>query len=775
MLFPPLRHITTGLIALASLSCDAGRPVPEVELVERAVRRELVPLLPVARVERTLTRLDFDRPEERRLLSAGWGPSGRDERGGFAWTQGRDAVIEVPIVRTQSRRLQLDLEWPLGIKALPEQKVHILWNGQGLGTVPLPQGTIKRFVVEVPAELQRVGPNRVDILPAYWLDLKTEGGGRKAGVRVRVLRLGEPAPAAGGPSSAANAAGDALLQAPGSVISFALHVPREPHFLADLSLEGTGRPGELQLTALTERGEERTLGRWSREELASNPALDVAFEDLGDRLLVLNLAYSSESKDTAPWLRWSKPRIEGTQIEPPAPPVPDWRGSYNVLIVLFDTLRADYTQPYGAVDVQTPALAKLSRRGVTFTDATTNASWTRPSVASLLTAQRPSVHSVTHMAAALPKAVPYLPAVLGRAGYATLGLVNNPQVSQKSGFARGFDTLVDDRVLSPIKEQARTPQQHAERIWEEHVAPFLESSGERPFFIYLHEIDPHSPYEPLPGYDTLYDFGYQGNVSSRGDHLLDQLRVLSLLDRGADWLGDADLRHLRSQYAGEVSAADAFLGWLLERLRSEKLTENTLVVFVSDHGEELLEHDQWGHGNNVYQTVLHVPMIFSLPGVLPEGRRPQAPVQLHDVAPTILDLVGVPIPPEMQGQSLLPHIARPEEERPDRVILSRSLLKTHQDGHWNASFALRFRNWKLIRRDHGQRRHVDHEFELYDLDRDPLEQLDRWPSEPVVGLALQQMLAESLRNDAQRSRVKRRKVEPDPATSEALRELGYAE
>jgi len=252
--------------------------------------------------------------------------------------------------------------------------------------------------------------------------------------------------------------------------------------------------------------------------------------------------------------------------------------------------------------------------------------------------------------------------------------------------------------------------------------------------------------------------------------------MLFLLDRGETWLGEADVRYLRSQYAGEVAYMDRFLGGILGRLDERGLAEETLVVFVSDHGEEFLEHGAWGRGSSAYQPVLQVPMILSLPGVLPEGSRPRFHAQLHDLAPTILDLLGLEAPPEMQGRSLLPLLTASDDYEPRRPTFARSLHRLRgRDPRLSGVDSVRFGDWKLVRDSRGFGGQLVQSFALFDLADDPDERIDRWPSEPVVGHTLRQMLEWHGYEGAHRLAAEPRTAETDPETEQALRELGYLE
>jgi arylsulfatase A-like enzyme len=236
------------------------------------------------------------------------------------------------------------------------------------------------------------------------------------------------------------------------------------------------------------------------------------------------------------------------------------------------------------------------------------------------------------------------------------------------------------------------------------------------------------------------------------------------------WVEPMDVEYLRSRYMGEISFMDRYLGWMLDALEKRGLARRTLVVLVSDHGEEFWDHRSLGHGDSVYEELLHVPLVMALPGVLPAARRPQVDAELVDLAPTLLDLLGMKAPPEMQGRSLLPWIAAPEAERPPHVSVGHSIGPEHH--------ALRLGDWKLVRENPTDGVRDLPQFSLYDLRRDPGEILDTWPGNLVVGNTLRQLLEEHLErtSGAIPERVEGiERAKMDQELMETLRSLGYVE
>jgi arylsulfatase A-like enzyme len=392
----------------------------------------------------------------------------------------------------------------------------------------------------------------------------------------------------------------------------------------------------------------------------------------------------------------------------------------------------------------------------------------------------PSAHKVLAAKSVLPDGVPYLPVLFSDAGYRTLAVSNNAHFSARYGFGRGFGEMFDyylERQAVLIDYPSAKAQ--AEQVWNRFLGPAFQASGEEPVFAVLHEIDPHSPYQAPAPYSNLYDFGYSGNIDGWEKRFSEHLLVFRLINDYGSWVSEEDKDQLRSLYKAEVSFVDEYFGALLEKLDESGRRDSTLIVFLSDHGEQLFEHDLWGHGNSLYQEELQVPLIFSLPGVLPEGGRSRALVQLADVAPTLLDLAGIQKPKGLQGRSLVPDmLGSPGVPAFPPPIFSWSNLTIYADAvnfyRSKKSLSVRLGRWKLLRtsRRKGQ---VHVEYELYDLENDPGEERDRWAEERVVGHTLRQLIEAKTERDRLLDFPSEPISEMDGGVLESLRELGYVE
>jgi len=319
-----------------------------------------------------------------------------------------------------------------------------------------------------------------------------------------------------------------------------------------------------------------------------------------------------------------------------APPVE------NVLVVVVDTLRADRLRAYDeTASFASPAFDQLVDNGQLFERAYAHASWTKPSTATLLTGVLPARHGATTHNRILDPSVPVLAERMSAAGYETAAFVANGYVSQRFGFERGFDEF---------RNAAQTGRSNGSELVEDLLSWLDAHEGGAPFFAYLHTTDVHAPYAPRPStISSVDDSPYVGPVDfSSGDNLIRQI------EQGELVLNERDQRRLALLYDAGVADHDALvMAPLLEGLTERGLMSRTLVVFTSDHGEELFDHGSVGHGGSrVWEELIHVPLVVSWPGLPPS--RVRGPVGLVSIAATITDATGVPPEPGLDGVSLVP-------------------------------------------------------------------------------------------------------------------------
>jgi arylsulfatase A-like enzyme len=324
----------------------------------------------------------------------------------------------------------------------------------------------------------------------------------------------------------------------------------------------------------------------------------------------------------------------------------------NVMVVLEDALRADYLSAYGDSRETSPNKTPLMReRGIQFDWAVSQATKTRPSVPSLMTSLYPTATGVWHFSDTLSERYLTLAEILRAQGFATASFIQNGNAGPSAGLHQGFSELYDEKIMRVATEE----------MYGKRVFSWLERHRDRNFFLYLHIIDPHGPYEPPPPYDDWYQEVAAEGSPVKWHHEFDPKSIPEPTAEGR-----------RQRYAGEIRHNDALLLRLLDKLSALGIAEDTLLILLSDHGEYMGEYGWWGHEPPGLMPVIHVPLMMIYPKRFQKAKRIEAPVQLIDVMPTVLEVAKAdPTDLLLQGDSLVPLIEGREPERwRDRVVIS---------------------------------------------------------------------------------------------------------
>lgn len=313
----------------------------------------------------------------------------------------------------------------------------------------------------------------------------------------------------------------------------------------------------------------------------------------------------------------------------------------NVILISIDSLRADRLGSYGNEHDTSPTLDRLARDGIRFTDAMSTTSWTLPSHVSMLTGRYLLSHGVITRNDRIPDGIPMLAESLQRAGIATGGVVSAPMLVSKYGFPRGFDEYDESTVPSKSWDDALVAEP-APRGTELAMKWLRARAGER-FFLFLHYWDVHYDYAPPPPYDTMFDPDYRGTINASNFYHNKDLHA---------GMAPRDLQHVFALYDGEIRWVDDHVAEVVALVGQLGLAQNTAIIVTADHGDEFFEHGFKGHTRTLYREVTQVPLIMRVPGAA-AGRVVSTPVSLVDIAPTILELMGVGAPAGMNGVSLV--------------------------------------------------------------------------------------------------------------------------
>ncbi len=381
----------------------------------------------------------------------------------------------------------------------------------------------------------------------------------------------------------------------------------------------------------------------------------------------------------------------------------------NVLFFGIDSLRRDHMSLYGYNRLTTPHIAKYLEGGTVFESCFSAHIPTTPGYANMLTGMDcfgTDIVALRHEGELAP-GVKGLGEILKENGYTTTC------VGFESPSVRNFDKYINFSGWGP-GEDGRS---HKAENLNEAAIPELErlAGQDKPFFLFLRHMDPHSPYLPPHPFDTAF---YEGNAFDSDNHSLDPVyNFKPFCDYFASWfpVGCTDKDYVIAQYDGAVAYMDTCIQSILTKLNALGLDNDTLVVFVSDHGETLYDHDCYFDHHSMYDNCLVVPFAVKLPGRVPAGKRVPDVCRLQDVTPTILDILGIKTDIKFDGQSLMPAACGQGVEQRDEFYITECT--------WMRKHGWRTPKWKLMVALEPDF-HYKPEVELYDLENDPNEFLN---------------------------------------------------
>lgn len=420
----------------------------------------------------------------------------------------------------------------------------------------------------------------------------------------------------------------------------------------------------------------------------------------------------------------------------------------NVILIVVDSLRPDHLGCYGYQKNTSPNIDSLAKRGTLFTQAITQGSYTAASVASIFTSTYPHTNWVVDYGDQLDPSLLTLAQVLKNHGYSTALISTHFDLySTIPSFTRGFDYDLSIHGLDATVTELATE--------------WLKDNQDRPFFLYLHYMEVHYPYQPPPPYNSLY--------------LDDRLKGIeaATLETKYKWMDDPslhgipkqivegnitneDIDYYISQYDGTIRSTDEQVGILSKELERLNLDKKTIIVLTADHGEDLAEHDvnrAFRHAGVYCDVVLKVPLIIKCNNVIPQGKAVTQQIQSIDIMPTILDILEIKQPEGIEGVSLLPLILK-GKKYPSLYAFS---------NFGNDEYVIRTEEWKLIKDGTG--------YKLYNLKRDPEELIDLIDVERERFVFLKKEL-----DNWEKQKKTKGEITPQPLTEEQkerLRSMGY--
>lgn len=415
----------------------------------------------------------------------------------------------------------------------------------------------------------------------------------------------------------------------------------------------------------------------------------------------------------------------------------------NVILISIDTLRADLLSCYGYDKMTSPNIDRFSEDSVLFKKCIAQAPSTLASHASIFTSLIPSHHQASFARMiALPKEIRTITEILKAKGYKTISFNDGGQIAPDFGLDQGFDVY-----RSTNKKKATL---YFSDIVKKSINWIVRNS-EKKFFLFLHTYETHSPYTPKKKYLDLFEENYSGSLPM---HTSD--RVAQRINNGKIKVTKEDTLHIINTYNAEIRAMDESFGIFIDFLKKKELYDKTIIIFTSDHGEEFYEHGVMAsHSHTLFDELLHIPLIIKFANSKFASREIKNLVRSIDMMPTLLDIVSIKIPENLEGVSLIPMIKGRSKNEDLFAISERDMIETLQDECWS----IMYDKWKL------------YNSRLYDLEKDPFERIDISSEHAELKTTLRKKAIQFIKQI--RITQQKEKVELDETELEKLKALGY--
>jgi arylsulfatase A-like enzyme len=632
------------------------------------------------------------------------------------------AVFRFGSVSMEDQRFTLKLRSLLSPTTGPAPVLNIHLNGHRVHASSLDGSGFRELSFTVSKEHMQIGENYLEFqcspLPdktgdTHWLALQS-------------VRFGGPGrifyPADDSEPQLVKIVGKkGLVLSANTILDFVLKVPPRAVLDFDLAFD-TARSentyGEKFVIALTTTsGEssvlfEQGLGPGIGRDMGTAP---IDLSSLADQVCRISFAFlSNVPRERSPaavsilnaGIRGRAGRSRPDRDTSPGRPFPQ---PFNILIYLVDCLRPDHLPFHGYPRNTAPHMAEFVKDSVLFSQAYAQSSWTRPSVGVLFTGLYPFQHLAIDLKSGLAREHRTLAEILQDAGFHTLGISSNAGIKQFFNFDQGF---------SYFKYHSNLEGGTADRL---NTYAFAElQKKQTPFFLYVHTMEPHRPYQLKEEFAPVFT----------EDELAENSRVVEVEN-----LGRINLYRLIAMYDATIAQNDKSFGDLMAELKRLGLYDETLIVLMSDHGEQFYEHGGFAHGQNLYQETVKHLFAVKLPGQMNAGAVIPEIVQEIDILPTLLDLAGIPVPSYCPGSSLGRLLLSPPSSGPP--LHSEIFLETGVDLNHKAIITGR---WKII---HVGKNWSDdlREYELFDLEEDPGEQVNLIGRNPVAAEYLKKRLS----------------------------------
>lgn len=527
-----------------------------------------------------------------------------------------------------------DLQMTVTMRSMAAgQKLSVFANEKPVATVDVGKDR-SSYDFTLPAAALTAGENRVRLT---FKSAGTIAGGKKSASAIQSIQIGSPEPASahrlhGVPSPTSTSLGGAsktaLVLPAASRLSYYIQVPVK----STLALSyGSSQPNVTAQIRVARDGAVPAV-------LFEGPATAKFVDGSWDLSAFAGQAVRIDLVSRGGGVAWAEPRLMVPDL--PAASTPKKKFEH-IYIWMCDTLRADKVRVYNPKSkVATPNYDAFAADATRFAWTQVPGTWSLPSQASILTGVYPNVHKATEHESKINAQLPIAPEILKKAGFKTALFSSNGYVSSKWGFGRGFD---ENRNF--VRESLPNG---ADNLWATAKKWILPGKAS-PQFVYLAVIEPHVIYNPKKEFLKQYwDKPYTGPIKP----VLTGIQ-LGKIKKGTLKVNDTDKAYLEALHNAEITQSDTAFGVFVADLKAAGLYDSSVIVVISDHGDEFWDHGDVGHAQGPHQELVHVPFMIRAPGLLPAGRVVETDVEAMDLAPTVLDLAGVPVPDSMQGLSVI--------------------------------------------------------------------------------------------------------------------------
>ncbi len=745
----PFPRLWVGIIVIAVLAGCRGES-------HRSVSFELLAHTPVAHKQWDGILLELGSPATRPLLGEGWSHGETAADGNtFRWALDTRASFRFDSDEGGTRLAWIECE-PFSYPGAPTQVLSLTVNGQNLPSLRLREGR-HRYPIEVPLV---EGTNEVEVGFARYdrpqeRDPSSQDRRRLATAFYRFEIPPNDAPLVAG------------MPGPFSLVeteegSFGVYLPEKgavSYYLtvpsgANLVVQAGARRPEMLLARAGAELDVRVRSADGPElegsSEASNPRgelirVEIPLDALEGRLAEITIRAENDAL-------FVTPRLYVRSVPPvPVPTTADLT-DLNCLVVVLDGATALRMGVTGYSRDTTPVIDRLAGESVVFDNAITQAVYTIASIGSVLTSQYPERHHTISFADRLPSSAVTFPGLLSEAGIRTAGFSGNAVMSPAFGLGHGFDEFIEVRELEDYSG-------HGDSVLRSFLE-WLESNHEHRFMAYVHFREPHFPFDPPAPFDSKFG---PTDLFPEGVTDYSVVEAYNRMAGQGEEVAPEVVERIRDLYDGNMAYVDGLVGEILDHLVKLGIDEKTAVILTADHGEALFEHDYIGHNTQLYEESIRVPLIVRWPGAAP--RRVDSVVELLDIAPTVLDLMGLekhPARRQMQGRSFVSLLLGAEAS--EGFAFSRTV--------WvKPRYSIRDSRYKFIWNSRTG------EEELYDLEIDPREKNNRHGKKSLVEGYLRQELYRWLR---EQQRLRGDAPAPDsPLVSEEqmrqIKALGYGD